>query len=238
MEWLPVGCTVVFPADRGFADTPRMAHLTRLGWHGRIRLNGSVWISRHGQRRGTVHRLPLSAGQALFWPHVYLTQQRYGPVHLALGRPQARQEYWLVVSAEPTEAQTFEAYGLRVDIEEHFLDDTSNGFQLESSLIRSATGLERLCGVLAITTLSLVSQGTEVAAQGQRRWVDAHGFRGLSSLKIGWNWVKLALSTGYEITTSLHVSGEADPEPAMASKSQHQKQPQLFFVLEFQNAVA
>jgi hypothetical protein len=144
----------------------------------------------------------------------------------------------LVVSDEPTTATTFEEYGWRFDIEENFLDDKSNGCQLESSLIRSAKSLERLCGVLAITTLYLVSQGTEVVAQGTRRWVDAHWFRGLSYLKIGWNWVKLALSRGYELTTSWHLSGEADPEPAMASKSQHQQRPQLFFVLEFHNAVA
>jgi hypothetical protein len=48
---------------------------------------------RHGQRRCKVNRIPLSAGQVLFWHHVYLTQQRYGPVHLALGRPQDSQEY-------------------------------------------------------------------------------------------------------------------------------------------------
>jgi len=118
------------------------------------------------------------------------------------------------------------------------LDDKSNGFQLESPLLRAVMALERLCGVLAITTLYLVSQGTEVVAQGKRRWVDAHWFRGLSDLKIGWNWVKLALNRGYKLTTSLYVSGEADPEPAMASKRQLQKQPQRFFVLEFQNAVA
>ena len=127
---------------------------------------------------------------------------------------------------------------MRLDIAEHCLDEQANGFQLESSLSRAAKGLERLCGVWAITTRSLVSHGTEVAAPGKRRWGDAHWVRGLSNLKIGGNWLKLALGRGYELATSLHVAGEADPEPAMASKSPHQKQPQLFFVLEFQNAVA
>jgi len=54
--------------------------------------------------------------------------------------------------------KTFEEYRLRFDIEENFLDDKSNGFQLESSLIRSAKALERLCLVLALTTLYLVLQ--------------------------------------------------------------------------------
>jgi DDE family transposase len=238
VEWLPFGCTVVFTADRGFADTHLMKHLTGLGWHWRIRIKGSFWIYRQGKRRCKVNRIPLSPGKALFWHHVYLTKQGYGPVHLAMGRPISSQEYWFVVSDEPTDEKTFEEYGLRFDIEENFLDDKSNGFQLESSLIRSANALERLCGVLAITTLYLVAQGTAVVAQGKRRWVDSHWFRGQSYLKIGWNWVKLALSRGDALIPHLHLSAEADPAPAMASKIQHQKPPQLFFALEFEDAVA
>jgi hypothetical protein len=103
-------------------------------------------------------------------------------------------------------------------------------------LIRSAQALARLGGVLALTTLDLVAQGTAVVHQGTRRWVDAHGFRGQSSLKIGWNWVKLALSRGYELLTSVHLSAEADPAPAMASKIQHQKRPQRFSTVEFRDA--
>ena len=237
-ELLPFQCPVVFTADRGFADTHLMAHLARLGWHWRIRIKGSFWIYRPGKRRCKVNRIPLCSGKALFWHHVYLTKQVYGPVHLALGRPINSKEYWFVVSDEPTELKTFEEYGLRFDIEENFFDDQSNGFQLESSLIRSANALERLCCVLAITTLYLVAQGTEVVTQGKRRWVDAHWFRGQSYLKIGWHWVKLALSKGYELITSLHLSSQADPVPAMASKIQHHKHPELFFALEFQDAVA
>jgi hypothetical protein len=62
--------------------------------------------------------------------------------------------------------------------------------------------LERWCGVLAITTLDLVAPGTDVVDPGKRRWGDAHWFRGQSSLNIGWNGVKLALSRGYELLTS------------------------------------
>jgi hypothetical protein len=85
-ELLPFQCTVVFTADRGFADTHLMAHLTRLGWHWRIRIKGSFGIYRAGKRVCTVNRIRVAAGQALFWHHVYMTKQEYGPVHLALGR--------------------------------------------------------------------------------------------------------------------------------------------------------
>ena len=93
----------------------------------------------------------------------------------------------------PPEVETLQEYGLRFDIEENFLDDKSNGFQLESSLIRSAKALERLCFVLAMTTLYLVSVGTDVVKRGKRRLVDPHWFRARAISSIGWKWVSYAL---------------------------------------------
>lgn len=225
---LPLNCKVVFLADRGFADTHLMEHLTKLKWHWRIRIKNSFLFYRRGHCY-KVNGIHLSRGEARLLHHVYITEKHYGPVHLALGLRKDGKESWFVVSDEPTELRTFEEYGLRFDIEENFLDDKSNGFQLESSLIRSAKALERLCFILAITTLYLVSQGTEVVKQGKRRWVDPHWFRGSSYLKIGWNWVKCALARGYALVTKLHLSAEPDPEPAMASKIQHKNRAKLCF---------
>jgi Transposase DDE domain len=172
LSWLPRPCHVVFLADRGFADTHLMEHLRKLNWHWRIRIKSSFWIYRPGRHPCKANRLSLAWGDAQFWPDVTITHRHDGPVHLALARRQDGQEEWLVISDEPTTVKTFEEYGLRFDIEEHFLDDKSNCFQLESSLIRSAAALERLCLVLAISTLYLVSQGVEVLHHGKRRWVD------------------------------------------------------------------
>ena len=172
---------VILLADRGFADTALMAHLQRLGWHWRIRIKPSFWLSRPGRPRCKVERLSVAPGHADCWHRVYLTEKGYGPVPLAVARPHGSQEVWYVLSDEPTDGKTFEAYGLRFDIEENFLDDKSTGFQLESSLIRSAQALTRLCLVLAMTTLYLVSQGTAVVQQGRRRLVDPQWFRRQSS---------------------------------------------------------
>ena len=116
------------------------------------------------------------------------------------------------------------------------MDDKSNGFPLESSLIRSAPALTRLCLALALTTLYLVAQGVEVVQQGKRRWVDPHWFRGQSYLKIGWHWVKGAFSRGWELVATLHLSSDDDPELAMASKRQYQHVCQTRFAFEFQDA--
>ena len=39
-------------------------------------------------------------------------------------------------------------------------------------------------------------------------------------MKIGWKWVSYALSRGYELFTSVYLSSECDPEPAIAGKQQ------------------
>jgi Transposase DDE domain len=232
---VPFACKVVFLADRGFTDTELLRHLKRLGWHFRIRIKSNFWIYQPGHGGFQVRAISLGCGQARFWHGVLLTRKRCGPVHLAVARPLASDEYWYVISDEPTDVQSLEEYGLRFDIEENFLDDKSNGFQLESSLIRSSEALERLCFVLAITTLYLVSVGTAVVQQGKRRLVDPHWFRGLSYLKIGWKWVSYALSRGYELLSSVYLSSVCDPEPAMASKKQDRRR-QYRFVFEQQEA--
>ena len=139
---------------------------------------------------------------------------------MALARHRRDGEYWYIVSDEPTSVHTFEEYGRRFAIEENFLDDKSNGFQLESSLVRDADALTRLCFVLAVATLYLVAQGTQVVVQQKRRWVDPHWLRGNSYLRIGWQWVKTALTRGWELFATLHLSGIPDPEPCRASVSQ------------------
>lgn len=64
-------------------------------------------------------------------------------------------DFWYRLSDEPTDGITLAEDDVWFDIEENFLDDKANGLQLESSLMRSAQALPRLCFVAASTTLSL-----------------------------------------------------------------------------------
>ena len=233
---LPFACKVVFLGDRGFADTQLMGYLRELGWHFRIRIKSTFWIYPSHLAPFQLGDIELKPGHMSCWQGVSITDKHFGTVHLAVARPLGGDEYWYVVSDESAELKTLEEYGLRFDIEENFLDDKSNGFQLESSLIRSAKAVERLCCVLAMTTLYLVSVGTWVVKKGNRRLVDPHWFRGSSYLKIGWNWVNYALNRGYELIPSAYLSSEPDPEPAMASKKQDEKRRQSRFVFAYQEA--
>jgi len=230
---LPLGANVVFLADRGFADTELMEHLSEtLHWHWRIRIKSSFSVYRRGKKQSKMGRIGLKTGQALFLQKVHITKKKFGVVYLALAKPHGVKEDWFIVSDQPTSTKTFDEYGLRFDIEENFLDDKSNGFQLESSMFRSAMAITRLTLVLAVATLFLVSQGTEVVASKKRRYVDAHWFRGNSYLKIGWKWVQRAFIKGYDLTTQLTLSPLPDPEPAMAYKKQAEERKKSKFSIQ------
>ena len=213
-----------------------MGHLRDLGWHWRIRIKANFWMHPTPLRPLQVGDGELQSGHRSFWHGVAMTDKHFGPVHLAVARPLGSAEYWSVISDEAAELKTCEEYGLRCEIDENFLDDKSHGLQWEDSLIRSAAAWERLWFVLATTTLYLVSVGTSVVQQGKRRLVDPHGFRGASSLKMGWHWVHYALTQCYELITTVYLSSAPDPGPAMASKKQEARRRQSRFVFENQEA--
>ena len=221
---LPKEMKVVVLGNRGFVHTDLMRALTtQLGWGFRIRLKSDCWIwcVRKGWRQ--LKDFHLKRGEVLCLHNVRLHKgQRYGPVHLIIGRNNINGEFWAVVSDEKTTLQTFQEFGLRFDIEENFLDDQSNGWNIQRSEIRSVCALSRLWFILAVATLYLTAQGVEVVASGKRRWVDPHWFRGNSYFRIGWEWVKTALIQGWKLIQQVRLLGNHDPDPVMASRKQHE----------------
>ena len=146
----------------------------------------------------------------------------FGPVHLAIAhvRTQDGYEKWSLISDRPTSLDSVDEYALRFDIEENFLDDKSAGFQLESSELRDADALSRLCLVLAVATLYLVSVGTAIVTLERRHLVDTHWNRGLSYLQIGWRYLFMAVLFGKRLLTEFWLDPEPDPEPVFASRKQ------------------
>lgn len=227
---IPPEVEVVLLADRGFADGKFMKYLREtLQWHFRIRIKRSFQFHLEGQWR-QVSSVVLQPGQAYFTAAIAIGKTRpYGDVYLAFAHDRQSGEDWVIVSDEPTTLQTFAQYRLRFQVEESFLDLKSNGFNLEASRLRDKFALSQLCGVIALTTLFLVLQGTQVVTTGKRRLVDAHWNRGMSYLKLGWNWVRLALTHQWEIQIYSFLSSLPDPEPAWASKRQQESSFQREF---------
>jgi hypothetical protein len=220
---LPLHCQVVLLADRGFADVDLMQLAVRLGWNFNIRAKGNLLV--HRAFKPTSCKMSLlmpPKGEVRLIHTVQITQRRFGPVHLVLAhvRTQKGYEQWILISDRPTSRDTLDEYALRFDIEENFLDDKSAGFQLEASELRDANALSRLCLVLAVATLYLVSTGTAIVTLQRRHLVDTHWNRGLSYFQIGWRYLLMAVAFGNRLLTHLWLDPEPDPEPVYASKQQ------------------
>jgi hypothetical protein len=218
---MPAEATVVLLADRGFADGKLIKYLREtLSWHFRIRIKRSFQFQHEGQWR-SVSSVRLSSGQAYFTPAVCVGKTKpTSNLYLAFAHDPLSHEDWVIVSDQVTTLQTFAQYRLRFCVEESFLDLKSNGFDLEASRLRDKFALAQLCGVIALTMLFLVLQGVQVVASGQRRWVDPHWQRGMSYLKLGWNWIRLALTQQWNIQVYRFLSSLPVPHPAIASKKQ------------------
>ena len=204
-------------AFRGFihVELPRRVRRTP-GWHCRIRCKRGIGLFGKDGKRLV---LRLSAGEVRYYEGVFLGAARV-PVSLAVGWEKGAREPWIVVSDGPAGPGTLRDHGLRFSIEEGFLDRTSGGFRWESSRLRDARALQRLCLAMAVATLVLVCQGVAVVADGKRRQVDPHWFRGLSHARIGWNWIRRAVARGEALIGRLVLLTAHDPEPARACRRQ------------------
>jgi hypothetical protein len=107
----------------------------------------------------------LKPGEAYFTPAISIGKTKpYANVYLTFAHDQQSDEDWVIVSDEPTTLQTFAQYRLRFQVEESFLDLKSGGFNLEASRLRDQFALSQMCGVIALTMLFLILQGTQVVA--------------------------------------------------------------------------
>lgn len=213
-QLLPSGVPIVVLGDRGFRDVGLMRLLRQLDWHFRLRLAENESVSVRGQLPMPLTHWKLKPFQPRFLQRVRLTAQRYGPVNLALawdGMP--THDAWRIVSDQPANLSTLVEYALRMGIDFGFLDDKSAGFELEDTELQAVRRLDHLLLILALCSLYLISSGTQVVKDGQRRLVDAHWQRGLSYLQIGWRWLDYCLAQDAPLPTTFHLDSSPDPEP-------------------------
>jgi hypothetical protein len=122
-------------------------------------------------------------------------------------------------------------YALRFDIEEEFLDNKSNGFQVESSELDDPRAIDRLFLIIAVATLHFTCVGAEVVRRKWRRWIDSHWDRGMSYLKIGWKWLRQQHRRRWPVLPPFQLNPGPDPEPAIASRQQAATRPPRCWVL-------
>jgi hypothetical protein len=101
--------------------------------------------------------------------------------HWKIGEP----EPWLLATNLPSLREALNAYERRMWIEEMFGDLKNNGFDLESTHLRSVFKLHRLTFAVVLLFIELVASGSKTIKNGMRRLVDRSDRRDLSIFRIG-----------------------------------------------------
>jgi hypothetical protein len=125
------------------------------------------------------------AGQSLWLGPRQLTQLHAYPTNVLAHWKIGEKEPWLLATNLPSLQEALKSYERRMWIEEMFGDLKDNGFDLESTHLRSVFKLHRLTFVVVLLFLELVASGSKIIKNGLRYLVDRADRRDLSLFRIG-----------------------------------------------------
>ena len=228
---LPKGANIIFLADRGFVHKKFIQFCRRHGVHFRIRVKSNTVIKFNDRHVTNASALCPPTGCACFYDNVSILTEDIGSINLAVANAADAKEAWYIITDEKADVSTLDDYALRFDIEENFLDDKSNGFQVESSRLKNAKQLERLFLLIAVASLYFTTVGVGVVNLKKRRWVDTHWDRGMSYLKIGWRWLRQQFNKGWSKLNWFWLDPSPDPEPAIASRTKAAAKKRTWIIL-------
>ena len=183
---LPEEAHVLLVGDQEFGAVEVLKQLDEWHWHYALRQKSSPLFrsdaSSPWKAFGSVIQ---KAGQQVWLGEVEYTQQHAYRTHLLAYWQPGKPEPWLLTTNLPTLASALKAYRRRAWIEETFGDLKDNGFDLESSRLRTTQHLHRLTLAVMLLYLDLIATGSKAIKNGLRRLVDRSNRRDLSLFRIG-----------------------------------------------------
>jgi hypothetical protein len=185
-QLLPVDAHVLVLGDSEFGAVEVLKQLDQWHWKYVLRQKGSHLVRENDQSPWiALGSLLTQAGQSLWLGQRQLTQLHAYSVnvlaHWKIGEP----EPWLLATNLPSLREALNAYERRMWIEEMFGDLKNNGFDLESTHLRSVFKLHRLTFAVVLLFIELVASGSKTIKNGMRRLVDRSDRRDLSIFRIG-----------------------------------------------------
>ena len=133
------------------------------------------------------------AGESVWLPTGFLTQQPTFPASVLVYWKADENELWCLATNMSSRKLVLQYYQRRMWIDEMFGDLKRHGFDLESTMLRTAEHLSRLTLVVAYLFDWLISAGAKIIHIGLRHLVDRKDRRDLSLFQIGWRFVERQL---------------------------------------------
>jgi hypothetical protein len=183
---LPDDASVLLVGDSEFGAVEVLKQLDQWGWKYVLRQKGSHLVRENEQSSWvSLGSLLTKAGQSLWLGQRQLTHLHAYSVNVLAHWKLGEKEPWLLATNLPSLREALKAYERRMWIEEMFGDLKLNGFDLESTHLRSVFKLHRLTFAVVLLFLELVASGSKIIKNGLRRLVDRSDRRDLSIFRIG-----------------------------------------------------
>ena len=183
---LPTDASVLVLGDSEFGAVEVLKQLDQWGWKYVLRQKGGYLVRENDQSPWvSLGSLLTKAGQSLWLGQRQLTQLHAYSVNVLAHWKIGEKEPWLLATNLPSLREALKAYERRMWIEEMFGDLKDNGFDLESTHLRSVFKLHRLTFAVVLLFLELVTSGSKIIKNGLRRLVDRADRRDLSIFRIG-----------------------------------------------------
>lgn len=183
---LPADAQVLVLGDSEFGAIEVLKQLDAWHWKYVLRQKGSHLVRENDQSPWiSLGSLLTKAGQSRWLGQQQLTQLHAYSVNILTHWKIGEKEPWLLATNLPSLREALQAYEKRMWIEEMFGDLKDNGFDLESTHLRSVFKLHRLTFAVVLLFLELVASGSKIIKNGLRRLVDRSDRRDLSIFQIG-----------------------------------------------------
>ncbi len=177
---------VLLLGDSEFGAVEVLKKLDEWGWKYVLRQKGSHLVRENDQSPWVSLRSCVSkAGESLWLGQKQLTQLHAYSVNVLAHWKIGEKEPWLLATNLPSLRLALRSYERRMWIEEMFGDFKYNGFDLESTHLRSVFKLHRLTFAVVLLFLELLTSGSKIIKNGLRRLVDRSDRRDLSLFRIG-----------------------------------------------------
>jgi hypothetical protein len=202
---LPAKVPVLVVGDSEFGAVEVLKHLDKWHWCYALRQKGNNHVQYAGQTQWQPFSSVLKrAGQKAWLGSGKLTQKFAHPVNLLAYWQHGEKEPWLLATNLPSFSAALKAYKRRMWIEEMFGDLKDNGFDLESTHLRSFIRLSRLTFAVVLLYLWSVAQGVRAVKNGLRHLVDRADRRDLCIFQIGLRLIDRRFTNSQPILVLLH----------------------------------
>lgn len=185
-QLLPADARVLVVGDTEFGEIDILEQLDEWDWKYALRQQGR-YLVRDNQTAPwcALASFVSQTGQSLWLGQKQLTRVHAYAVNLVAHWKQGEKEAWFLATNLPSLREALKAYERRMWIEEMFGDLKKNGFDLESTHLRSVFKLHRLTFAVVLLFLDLVTLGSKIIKNGLRHLVDRSDRRDLSIFRIG-----------------------------------------------------